>query len=130
VFAQKERGRVGALWFLIALIVEGGFWALFAYIAFNVRFLPDVYFTSIEEADKTMFITALVGMAIGFVIMMIVVSTLPKRDAAAPAAAHTGSRAERWLKDTRVCPHCAEEIKAAAKVCRFCNREVAPTSSA
>jgi branched-subunit amino acid ABC-type transport system permease component len=24
----------------------------------------------------------------------------------------------------RECPHCAESIKAAAKVCRFCGREV------
>jgi Bacterial PH domain len=26
--------------------------------------------------------------------------------------------------DTRACPHCAETIKKAAKVCRFCNREL------
>jgi hypothetical protein len=26
--------------------------------------------------------------------------------------------------DTRKCPHCAETIKADAKVCRFCNREL------
>jgi hypothetical protein len=26
--------------------------------------------------------------------------------------------------DTRPCPYCAEIIKAAAKVCRFCNRDV------
>lgn len=25
---------------------------------------------------------------------------------------------------TRQCPHCAETIKVAAKICRFCNREV------
>lgn len=27
--------------------------------------------------------------------------------------------------DARKCPHCAEIIKAEAKVCRFCGREVA-----
>ena len=26
--------------------------------------------------------------------------------------------------DSKVCPHCAETIKAAARVCRFCGREV------
>lgn len=32
------------------------------------------------------------------------------------------------LKDTRPCPHCAEEIKRAATVCRFCNRDVPPAA--
>jgi len=26
--------------------------------------------------------------------------------------------------ENRACPHCAETIKASAKICRFCNREV------
>ena len=26
--------------------------------------------------------------------------------------------------DTKMCPHCAETIKAEAKVCRFCGRDV------
>jgi hypothetical protein len=26
--------------------------------------------------------------------------------------------------DTRACPHCAETIKQAAKICRYCNRDV------
>jgi hypothetical protein len=30
------------------------------------------------------------------------------------------------LSDTRVCPFCAEQIRAAAIVCRYCNRDVAP----
>ena len=33
-----------------------------------------------------------------------------------PAAADVGP--------TRTCPHCAETIKAAAKICRFCGREL------
>lgn len=28
--------------------------------------------------------------------------------------------------DTRKCPHCAELIKAEARVCRFCGRDVEP----
>jgi hypothetical protein len=32
--------------------------------------------------------------------------------------------------DTRKCPHCAEIIKAEAKVCRYCGRDVMPTRAA
>lgn len=32
--------------------------------------------------------------------------------------------------DTRDCPWCAETIKAAARVCRFCNRDVEPIEPA
>lgn len=27
-------------------------------------------------------------------------------------------------EDSQLCPHCAETIKAAAKICRFCNRDI------
>lgn len=34
------------------------------------------------------------------------------------------------ISDERACPWCAETIKSAAKICRFCNRDVeAPTNS-
>jgi hypothetical protein len=36
------------------------------------------------------------------------------------------SRSERGAgTDTRPCPHCAEPIQRAAKICRFCGRDVA-----
>lgn len=38
----------------------------------------------------------------------------------------TGAPIKVPLGDTRICPHCAETIKAAAKVCRFCTRDVEP----
>jgi uncharacterized membrane protein YdbT with pleckstrin-like domain len=40
---------------------------------------------------------------------------------ASTESAHTPARAERQ------CPYCAETILAAAKICRFCNRDVSAT---
>ncbi len=46
----------------------------------------------------------------------------PDRQAAAARIIET--------EDRRKCPYCAELIKAEAKVCRFCQREVPPTPPA
>src|SRR5882724_10923546 len=43
--------------------------------------------------------------------------------APAPPAIHAETPADRFLADDRPCPFCAETIKKAAKICRFCNRE-------
>lgn len=32
--------------------------------------------------------------------------------------------------DTRMCPYCAESIKSAAVICRYCSREVTPDAAA
>jgi hypothetical protein len=45
------------------------------------------------------------------------IETLQSRLGSTPAAAAAD--------DTRPCPHCAETIKRAARICRFCNRDVA-----
>lgn len=31
--------------------------------------------------------------------------------------------------NTKTCPHCAERVKAAAKVCKHCGRDLAPGAS-
>ena len=33
-------------------------------------------------------------------------------------------RGFRWRKQTRTCPHCAEEVKEAATVCKHCGRDI------
>ena len=47
------------------------------------------------------------------------IAPVPETSAATGAAA-------RFLEEDRPCPHCAERIKKAAKICRFCNRAVEP----
>jgi ribosomal protein L40E len=32
------------------------------------------------------------------------------------------------IADTKVCPQCAEEVKDAARECRFCGYQLVPTS--
>lgn len=59
---------------------------------------------------------------IGFII----VAGLADKAAAAQQAGRSAAHAAPT--DTRPCPHCAETIKAAAVVCRFCNREVEPVA--
>ena len=44
------------------------------------------------------------------------------------AAAGTLERPASGTGDLRPCPHCAEDIKRAAIVCRFCKSEVTPAS--
>lgn len=36
---------------------------------------------------------------------------------------------EKIISDTKECPYCAETIKVKAKICRFCNRVLAPDIS-
>jgi hypothetical protein len=38
------------------------------------------------------------------------------------------SRRGKGASPVRACPHCAENIKVAARTCRFCGRDVAPES--
>jgi hypothetical protein len=43
----------------------------------------------------------------------------------AELASQRGADGEEPAGETKVCPHCAERIKRAAKVCRYCGRDVA-----
>ncbi len=45
----------------------------------------------------------------------------------AHAEPSTGQGVPDHASSMRQCPHCAEQIKAEAKLCRFCNSEVIPT---
>jgi hypothetical protein len=59
--------------------------------------------------------------AAGFGLLGVVLGPIGILCAAAATPANGGPAA-----DLRECPHCAESIKRAAKVCRFCGRDVEP----
>ena len=68
--------------------------------------------------------------AIGWIIVAVMQAT-PEAEAARTklvnAALHgPGGVAAGPVSDTRTCPWCAETIKAAAVVCRFCGKDVEP----
>ena len=45
-----------------------------------------------------------------------------------PTAAEVAAKREADASITKVCPRCAERVKAAALVCRFCDHEFDPSS--
>lgn len=60
---------------------------------------------------------------VGWVVSLVWAFTAQRAPEPAPIAGEP-----RWLSGERDCPHCAERIKAAAKVCRHCGRDVVPTA--
>jgi len=65
---------------------------------------------------------------IGWIIVAVMAPspTVEAERTAAIAAALRASADERPVGATRECPWCAETIKAAARVCRYCGRDVEP----
>ncbi len=76
---------------------------------------------------------AVLGLVLGFIGWLIVGLMEPtdvvRRRRAAELANAIGTPQARSQGPTRSCPWCAETIKAAARICRFCNRDVEPTPS-
>lgn len=65
--------------------------------------------------------------AIGWVIVAVMDGDEAYQQAkAARMAAAIGSTATAPASPMRVCPHCAETVKAAASICRYCHRELDP----
>lgn len=61
------------------------------------------------------------------VVGAIIIAATPDRRAEARHAELVGAISrDKTAPDTRPCPRCAEDIKRAAKMCRFCQAEVEP----
>lgn len=104
--AQSRKGRTGAVWGLLTFIIMIPTWFVL-YLASHMA-SPEIYST--DEGWYALGI--LVSGGVG-VVMALLVATFPNKQI--PGAA----------RGTRQCPFCAEEIKAEAKICRYCGKEIA-----
>jgi hypothetical protein len=77
------------------------------------------FFTE-DEPDRTL--PTGLGVVAGLLFLGGVILVASPQDGPHPATAP----ASPGSGDVRPCPHCAEDIKRAANVCRFCGRDVDP----
>lgn len=63
------------------------------------------------------------ALIVGAVLLVVGVIMATRKKAEPPPSAEG---ALKWEWDERDCPHCAERIKKAAKVCKHCGRDVEP----
>ena len=81
-----------------------------------------------EAGTWTIFAAAAFGVLGGALLMA------ARREEPAPSVSYTSSSGTRPAPvasalDTKICPRCAEEVKAAAQVCRYCGHEFAEAQS-
>jgi hypothetical protein len=101
VMAQREKGRTGALYWLITVVL--------GYLIATYAIPTDAQM--IAMGHRPMDLDELrwpIGGVAATIFMIIVVATLPNRSAAR----------------TKKCPHCAEDIQLGAKICKHCGRNV------
>jgi hypothetical protein len=71
----------------------------------------------------------ILGLVLGLIGIVIIAVMSPTPEVAAQQQLAVNSAVQRLGPAggyTRPCPHCAEQIQPAAKVCRFCGRDVEP----
>jgi hypothetical protein len=121
VFAQKVRGRTGIVWFLVAGALEAAAIAILdAATTSGPKYAFDPSYRQMIDGPGGM--AALTIMAVGFCVVATgtILMTLPTPISKSPPSDTVQTASS---EATKSCPRCAETVKAAAKVCRFCQHE-------
>lgn len=92
---------------------------------------PVLYFMPTIEANlrnkKNIQSIALVNIFLGWTLVGWIVSLIWAINEDAPAVSQSTPSQPAVSTSTRICPHCAETVKAEAKICKHCRCELTPT---
>lgn len=130
--AQKERGRIGAVWAALTIALAVVWWALWT-MYFDASGISGVELQiAFAELRRTSSVVASLVAAVFYVgaptfLMFLVVATLPSRVSTQEVAQSSPlltTTKETSSEPRRPCPLCAELILRAAKVCPHCRSEL------
>jgi hypothetical protein len=115
--AQIEKGRTGALYWFITVILS------YLIATYAIPSEAQMILMGHEPMGLDEYCWPIGGI-VATLIMLIVVATLPDKRPATPMELNDDGLLVPARPKTRACPHCAEEILLAAKVCKHCGRDV------
>jgi hypothetical protein len=124
--------RYTPTWAIVVAVV-GVILALIGLLALLVKSTETLTVTLVPVPGGTRVTTSGVGSAEMLTRLTAAISALPSLDPAVEAlqpplaAARVGTVPD--FSETKSCPQCAETVKAAAKICRFCNFDFTAGSS-